>query len=247
MLNCKTLGKRYKSGNWNISNKKRESLEGSPSHITGDFDCFNNNLTSLVGGPQRVDSNYLCSYNHLTDLIGGPSYIPHTFDISNNRVMSLMHGPQQVGGFYNCAKNKVTDLNGCAASVLGFNCYDNDLLSLVGGPQQVRVHYMCMSNKLTDLVGCASHIGGELDCTINNITSLVGIHKIIKNCNVINFDEYKIKHGGIGLLMIENLNGISCKSSPFAIISKYLGSGAKGMMECRDELIANGWHNYAKL
>ena len=79
------------------------------------------------------------------------------------------------------------------------------------------------------------------------ITSLVGIHKIIKSCSIIHFHCDEIKEGGIGLLLIDNLYEISNYLAPFAIISSYLGSGTKGIMACRNELIENGYENHAKL
>ena len=143
---------------------------------------------------------------------------------------------------------KLNSLLDCPKHITGrFICEHNYLTSLVGGPQHVDNNYWCGYNQITDLVGCASHIGGELNICYNSITSLVGIHKIIKSCPDIFFDTSEIKEGGIGLLLIENLTWISSASTPFEIIKKYLGSGTKGMMECRSELIANRYANYAKL
>ena len=142
----------------------------------------------------------------------------------------------------------LTSLETCPEHITGdFSCRDNNLSSLVGGPQKVDVDYYCSSNSLTDLVGCASHIGGSLRCEYNDITSLVGIHKIIKSCPIIYFDDMRIKEGGIGLLLIENLEWITRSNEPFKIISKYFGTGTKGMMACSKELISRGYTNYAKL
>ena len=146
----------------------------------------------------------------------------------------------------------MNSLEGLPQIVTGnFECQGNSITSLVGGPQRVDGHYMCYSNSLTDLVGCASHIGGNIDLNDNRkITSLVGIHKIIKSCNCIRFHSDKIVVGGIGLLLIANLTelwSLPIILEPFKIIRRYLGTGTKGMMECRAELIANGYANYAKL
>ena len=166
MPNCKTYGKKYKGGDFYISRKKIDSLEGCPQHITGDFACDNNNnLSNLIGGPAKVDGIYHCQYN-----------------------------------------------------------------------------------QLTDLDGCASHIGDFLNFADNSITSLVGIHKIIKSCKKIWFDPDSIKEGGVGLLLIENLTYISTRNYPsFEIISNYLGTGTKGMMACSKELTEKGYDDYAKL
>ena len=143
----------------------------------------------------------------------------------------------------------LTTLAGCPQHITGyFDCRGNfKLSSLVGGPQRVDGDYDCSFNQLTDLVGCASHITGFICFKNNKITSLVGIHKIIKSCNIIHFDTTKIIEGGIGLLLIDNLTQISNKSEPFEIIEKHIGSGTKGMMECSKELKAKGWSEYAKL
>ena len=143
---------------------------------------------------------------------------------------------------------KLDSLADCPNHITGWlECGSNELTSLVGGPEKVDSNYFCYSNHLTDLIGCASHIGGNFSCNDNNITSLVGIHKIIKSCKRIYFDDNKITHGGIGLLLIDNLVQISSNAIPFTIISKYLGGGTKSMMACRAELIEKGYSNHAKL
>ena len=146
----------------------------------------------------------------------------------------------------NVSCKHLNSLDGCPDFISGsFSCSDNFLTSLVGGPQKVDGKYGCSYNPLTDLIGCASHIGENLYLNNNSITSLVGIHKIIKSCPEIYFDDYKITQGGIGLLMIENLIDISANSKPFQIIKSYLGTGTKGMMECRKELLSREYVNYA--
>ena len=153
----------------------------------------------------------------------------------------------QVGNL-DVTNNKLNSLDGCPEHITGwFHCDINKLTSLIGGPQKVDGSYSCEQNQLTDLIGCASHIGGTLICTCNNITSLVGIHKIIKSCKLIWFDVDKIIEGGIGLLLIDNLNEISTDTESFHIISKYLGTGTKGLLKCQNELIKNGFINHAKL
>ena len=142
----------------------------------------------------------------------------------------------------------IDSLAGCPQHITGvFNCRYNNLSSLVGGPETVDGNYICRINNLTSLSGCASHIGGSLFIANNPITSLVGIHKIIKSCSRIFFDDSNITEGGIGILLIANLSGFSNNDEQFRIITKYLGTGTKGMMECRKELIARGYANYAKL
>ena len=152
------------------------------------------------------------------------------------------------GGDLDISSNKLTSLVGCPNHITGDFIYRyTDLTSLIGGPQRVDGNYDCTDNNLKSFDGCASHIGCDLYCWDNNITSLVGIHKIIKSCKEIWFDNSKITVGGIGLLLIDNLEYVSTDLVPFKIIHSYLGTGSKGMMACRAELISKGCANYAKL
>ena len=169
-------------------------------------------------------------------------------NIVENKLLSLEGCPEQITGYFNCSYNKLKSLMGGPKIINGdFACTHNGLTSLVGGPEIIASNYWCKTNRLTDLVGCASHIA-MLNCSENyDITSLVGIHKIIKSCKVFNISDDVITDGGIGLLLISNLNNISSQSKPFAIIKQYLGTGTKGMMECSKELTAKGYAPYAKL
>ena len=194
-------------------------------------------------------ANMDISYNNLTSLEGCPDIISGSFNCSRNKLKSLSDGPKLVDGDYNCRTNQLTSLRFTPEHITGaFRCDHNQLTNLHNGPQRVDGHYQCSFNDhLTDLVGCASHIGGILVITGNPITSLIGIHKIIKSCKGISLDGYTVTLGGIGLLLIENLTEILDDSEPFNIIKSYLGSGTKGMMECSKELIEKGYSNYAKL
>ena len=142
----------------------------------------------------------------------------------------------------------IASLDGCPEFINGtFQCSDNLLSSLVGGPRKVDGSYICIRNQLTNLDGAPTHISVTFDFTYNPITSLIGIHKIVKSCNAIRFDSLSIEEGGIGLLLIDGLSLIPAWSEPFEIISRYLGTGTKGMMECSRELKSKGYEDYAKL
>ena len=158
-------------------------------------------------------------------------------------------GQKYKSGNWYISNSNLDSLEGSPTHIdMNFACNHNNLTSLVGGPQKVDGDYNCEYNRLTDLTGCASHIGGEFGFWHNTkITSLVGIHKIIKSCTRIHFYTELIKEGGIGLLLIENLNRITANTEQFAIIQKYLGTGTKGMMKCSKELTAKGYAQYAKL
>jgi len=113
--------------------------------------------------------------------------------------------------------------------------------------------FNCNGNKLTSLEGAPSHIGRQFAFDDNCITSLVGIHKIIKSCKWIYLDSNPIKEGGLGLLLINGLTFIdfvqnnNSPHSSFEIIAKYLGKGKRGMIDCQTELIKAGYKDFAKI
>ena len=89
MRSYKELNIQYQGGDLELYNKKLESLDGCPQHITGHFNCSYNELTSLVGGPQKVDDCYICYNNQLTDLVGCASHIGGKLLCDDNQITSL--------------------------------------------------------------------------------------------------------------------------------------------------------------
>ena len=152
------------------------------------------------------------------------------------------------GGDVDIKFDKLTEFKDCPQHITGyFACWMTPLTSLVGGPQRVDGKYLFSRTEVSSLDGCASYIGDTLNFQETKVSSLVGIHKIIKHCPEITFDGKNIIEGGIGMLLIDGLSCITAHTEPFYIIEKYLGSGAKGMMECSKELISRGYEAYAKL
>lgn len=89
-----------------------------------------------------------------------------------------------------------------------------------------------------------------------NTKSLIGIENCIrfKGGGLLSFPFSKVTDGGIGLLLIPNLNGldefnakhVTKLSAPFKIIEKYLGR-PDAIFECQNELIDEGYEAYAEL
>jgi len=128
-----------------------------------------------------------------------------------------------------------------------FYCSSNNLTSLAGSPDYVEEDFSCYNNMITSLDGAPHHIGEELNCSNNQITSLVSIHKIIKSCGQIFISKNPIKEGGLGLLLIKDLEYIVSELPALKIINKYLGKGKRGMIDCQTELIKAGYKEFAKL
>ncbi len=168
-------------------------------------------------------------------------------------------------GIMTIANNNLFSLKGCPQRVYeNFSCHNNILTSLKYGPEIVGGIYRCADNRLTSFEGVPKDLEA-LGIQDNKITSLVGIHNHIKSCRKLNINRNPIVEGGIGLLLIEHLTektfhaddlsgtpGISDQQSSdffnaMAIISKYLGTGKAGLLECQEELENAGLEAFAKL
>jgi hypothetical protein len=72
------------NGDFDISNCRLKSLEGSPRIVKGEFDVGSNSLTSLEGGPEIVYGKYSCNNNKLSTLKGAPRLVGGDFNCTNN-------------------------------------------------------------------------------------------------------------------------------------------------------------------
>ena len=134
----------FKNNDYIDTNKKIKY-----EHESRNFDCSNSKLTTLEGSPQRVGINFDCSRNQLTTLKGSPQEVGRDFDCSGNQLTTLKGAPQEVGGNFNCSFNNLTTLKDSPQRVgRNFNCRNNDLTTLKGAPQEVGGNFQCNSNKI---------------------------------------------------------------------------------------------------
>jgi hypothetical protein len=159
----------------------RNTLEGSPETVEGDFNCYDNQLTSLEGAPDVVDGGFGCSYNQINSLKGAPQTLGGGFYCSSNQITSLVGSPQTVGGDFVCSSNKLTSLEGSPITIEGgFYCNINQLTSLEGAPEVVGGYFNCSYNQLTSLEGAPKTVEGNFYCSNNQLTSLEGAPKTVE-------------------------------------------------------------------
>ena len=165
----------------------RNTLEGAPEVVEGDFNCYHNQLASLEGSPQTVGGGFYCFNNQLTSLEGAPKTVGGGFYCSSNQLTSLEGAPEVVEGDFHCSHNKLTSLEGAPKTVEGyFNCDDNQLTSLGGSPEVVEGYFHCSYNQLTSLVGAPEVVEGDFSCSNNQLISLKGVPKTVEglfNCS----------------------------------------------------------------
>ena len=93
----------YFEGSFVIKHCKLESLKGSPSKVTLNFNCSSNELTDLEGGPKEVFGNFICEYCDLTSLKGAPKKIGSSLFVGHNNLTSLHNIHKQITHIGNTA------------------------------------------------------------------------------------------------------------------------------------------------
>lgn len=102
------------------------------STTSGDFDCSDNRLVSLEGSPTEVGGNFYCSSNELLTLKWCPIEISWNFYCSYNRLSNLIGCTREIGGGFNCSSNRLTTLDGCPIEVRGdFRWHNNQISEIL--------------------------------------------------------------------------------------------------------------------
>jgi hypothetical protein len=129
-----------------------------------------------------------------------------------------------------------------------FRCSDKDIESLKGAPKSVSHSVFCSRNKFSSLDGVPSEIGDNLYFEYNNLTTLHNIHKYIKKIgNVADFRWNPITSHVLGLLLIDGLKVCFLDNTKVeVIINKHL-KGERDVFACQEELIENGFEDFAQL
>lgn len=99
--------------NFDCSNNKLKSLEGSPQQVTGDMECAHNKLKNLKGAPEDVGDYFLCNSNQLTSWEGIPKQIGGELVSSENPdLYDPKFYPESVGGIDvdDCPIDEVFDI-----------------------------------------------------------------------------------------------------------------------------------------
>ncbi len=196
---------------------KLTSLEGCPKIINGDFDLPNTQLTSLKGGPKIVKG---------------------FFNIRNCDITSLEFGPEEVEKSYQVHDTKLTSLEFCPSIIKGsFDCSNTNIRSLDHGPLKVENYCDVAENNILHLMGIGRkyfrEIGEELtlpDSIQSHILGLCLIKKLF-SLEFIKPDRSRYHNQDDKYLIIEK------------IMREHLQSDGS---ECQEELMQNGFNDYAK-
>lgn len=176
--------------------------------------------------------SFYCTNINLTSLRGAPRIIYGDFNCASNHLSSLEYGPSEVVGHYDCSSNK--------------------LKTLKGVPKDIDGNFVCTNNLLTSFKDGPERVNGDFYARHNSFTSLHDIHKHIKKIDgTLYISSNPIKSHVLGLLLIDGLKKIisdpEWDSSWGRIVTKYIGKGRKGMLDCQNELIEDGFEAHAQL
>ncbi len=176
--------------------------------------------------------------------------VSELFGTKGRSVLSVMgEQPEHLTYDFSCSEKELTSLEGAPKVVSGgFDCQYNNLTSLEGAPSSVGNIFNCAYNKLTSLDGAPSSVGGYFSCYNNKLTSLHNIHKQIKKIyRYANFIRNPIKSHVLGLLLIDRLQKVYLdKKEVQNIINKHI-KGDRDIFACQEELIEDGFEEYAQL
>ncbi len=231
---------------------KKHDTDGSMLNVEGHVMLHKRSNKGYM--PYVFDSitgDFCVSDTVLEHLQGSPRYIGGSFNCSHNKLHSLIKGPKLVSGNYVCSSNRLLSLKGAPKEASSFYCDKNQLVSLKHAPKRVLNTFDCSKNKLGSFDGVPMY----MDCAYFNdnlFMSLKGIHQI-KTCRKIWLGGNVITEGGIGLIMIDELEEVlDIKSwdafyAPLKIITKYFGKGKPALLECAEELCDSGFEDYARI
>ncbi len=109
-------------------------------------------------------------------------------------------------------------------------------------------HFYVNGNRLTSLEGSPSAAEGDFLCANNRLTSLVGVHRILKRVGgSLYINGNPIESGGIGLLLVEELRAIKSDHPALMIIERHFGQGRPGVLRCQEALHEAGYGEFARL
>lgn len=108
------------TGNFDCSENKLISLEGSPSYVGGSFLCQKNKLETLEYCPKNVGLNFYCFGNNLKNLQHSPKTVGLGFFAYSNYLTSINNSTNSIGKDFDIRNNhNLEDLSSLPKEILG--------------------------------------------------------------------------------------------------------------------------------
>lgn len=129
------------------------------SEAVRDFDCSELKLTSLEGSPTTVLDQFDCQDNELRSFKGGPKTVGGAVVADSNMISSLEGFPKSVGSFVSLEGNELSSLH----NIHKFIPKMSGFLYLSGNPIRSHVLGLLLIDGITHLV----YDGGKIQKIIN--------------------------------------------------------------------------------
>jgi hypothetical protein len=127
---------------------------------------------------------------------------------------------------------------------------NTNIRNLIALPKQINSFIRIENNKqLSSLEGISEYNGAILILNNPKIDNLHNIHKLIKSMTRDFYFDDEIKLSVLGLILIPGIREIISYGDKTADVAKILSKHikSKDILECQEELITNGYRDYAKL
>jgi hypothetical protein len=154
-----------------------------------------------------------------------------------------------------CGTIDITSLENCPQEISGtFSCSGTNITSLEFAPKIIHKDFYCEKTKINSLNGSPLIVKKRFDCSNNNIPHLKGIGRsYLKECKEMYLSD-TIKSNILGLCRVINLEKIYIffkrdlirsgdLYEAIEIVKNHLETDGS---ECQEELIQNGFTDYAK-
>ena len=129
---------------------------------------------------------------------------------------------------------------------------DEDLVNgkLTKQYPDIKVNFSCSHTKITSLEFAPQYVGGSFGCSDTKITSLKGIGKDylkeVKGIIYLN-DCHELKSSMLGLMLVKELQRIYFDNNEIEEIFNRHLQGERDILDCQEQLITEGFKEYAKL
>ncbi|WP_155638613.1 hypothetical protein [Burkholderia cepacia] len=182
---------------------------GMPDYVGGNFVCVCADVVSLKGMPEHVGKDITIRRTAITNLEGLPDYIAGNLYIDwNDSLTSLNGSPKTITGEFICTRNaSLKTLEGGPERV-GRGVYIRPawqsagdeinrccgLISLEGAPKYVGGNFNCSENEIVNLIGAPKHVEGHFVCVSCSLETLNGLGEVKGKLDI---------HGNPGLSLSE--------------------------------------------
>ncbi|MDO5943288.1 hypothetical protein [Burkholderia cepacia] len=172
---------------------------GMPDYVGGNFVCDSADVVSLKGMPEHVGKDITIRRTAITNLEGLPNYIAGDLVVGwNDSLASLDGSPKTITGSFICRRNaSLKTLEGGPERVEG-GVYIRPawqkvgdeknkccgLISLEGAPSYVGGNFDCSNNELNSLNGAPKHVEGDFVCVSCSLETLNGLGEVKGKLNI---------------------------------------------------------------